>query len=94
LNGAEILTLLKIQKKCLKIFEMWCWSRKEISWIDRVKMKQYYKESRNKRKIPQTIKRRTGSWIGHILRRNCLLNHVIERMIEVTRRLKRRCKQI
>ena len=37
-------------------------------------------------------------WIGHILRRNCLLKHVIERKIqgriEVTRRRGRRCKQL
>jgi hypothetical protein len=28
--------------------------------------------------ILQTIKRRKGNWIGHILCRNCLLEHVIE----------------
>jgi hypothetical protein len=31
-----------------------------------------------KRNNPQTIKRRKAVCIGHILRRNCLLNHVIE----------------
>ena len=57
-------------------------------------MKQYDTVSRKKRNILQTITRRTGSWIGHILRRNCLLNHVFERMVEVTGRWKRRCKQL
>jgi hypothetical protein len=33
------------------------------------------KEERN---ILQTIKRRNTNWIDHILRRNCLLKHVIE----------------
>jgi hypothetical protein len=28
--------------------------------------------------ILQTIKRSGADWIGHILRRNCLLNHVTE----------------
>ena len=37
------------------------------------------KEERN---ILHTIKRRTDNWIGHILRRNCLLKHVIEKEIE------------
>jgi hypothetical protein len=32
------------------------------------------KEERN---IVHTIKRRKANWIGHILRRNCLLKHVI-----------------
>jgi hypothetical protein len=33
------------------------------------------KEERN---IVHTIKRRKANWIGHILRRNCLLKHVTE----------------
>jgi hypothetical protein len=37
------------------------------------------KEERN---IIPTIKRRKANWIGHILRRNCLLKHVIEGKIE------------
>jgi len=37
------------------------------------------KEVRN---ILHTIKRRQSNWIGHILRRNCLLKHDIEGKIE------------
>jgi hypothetical protein len=40
---------------------------------------QRVKEERN---IPQRIKRRKANWIGHILRRNCLLEHVMEGKIE------------
>jgi hypothetical protein len=42
------------------------------------------KESRVKevRNIVHTIKRRKSNWIGHILRRNCLLKHVIEGKLE------------
>ena len=50
------------------------------------------------RNIIQTIKRRNVSWIGHILRRNCLLKHVIEGKIEgridVTERRGGRDKQL
>jgi ribosomal 50S subunit-associated protein YjgA (DUF615 family) len=49
------------------------------------------KEERN---IVHTIKRRKANWIGHILRRNCLLKHVIEGKIERMRRRGRRCKQL
>jgi hypothetical protein len=53
------------------------------------------KEERN---ILHTVKRRKANWIGHILRRNCLLKHVsegkIEGMIEVTGRRGRRRKQL
>jgi hypothetical protein len=34
------------------------------------------------RNIVHIIKRRKANWIGHILRRNCLLKHVIEGKIE------------
>jgi hypothetical protein len=50
------------------------------------------------RNILQTIKIRKVNWIGHVLRRNCLLKHVtegkIEGRIEVTGRLGRKRKQL
>jgi hypothetical protein len=50
------------------------------------------------RNILHTIKRRKANWIGHILRRNCLLKHVIEGKvegrIEMTERRGRRRKQL
>jgi hypothetical protein len=53
------------------------------------------KEERN---IVHTIKRRKANWIGHILRRNCLLKHGIEGKlegrIEITGRRGRRRKQL
>jgi hypothetical protein len=69
----------------------------KISWTDHVK---YYvfqgvKEDRN---ILHTIKGRKANWIGHILRRDCLLKHVIEGKIEgrieMTGRRGRRRKQL
>jgi hypothetical protein len=53
---------------------------------------------KEERSILNTIKRRKANWIGHILRRNCLLKHVIERKIEerieVTGRRGRKRKQL
>jgi hypothetical protein len=53
------------------------------------------KEERN---IVHTIKRGKANWIGHILRRNCLLKQVIEGKlegrIEMTGRRGRRRKQL
>jgi hypothetical protein len=40
-------------------------------------MKKYYTES-----ILPAIKRRKANWIGHILRGNCLLKHVIKGKLE------------
>jgi hypothetical protein len=54
------------------------------------------KTEKEERNILRTIKRRKGNWIGHILRRNCLLKHVmggnIEGSIKVTGRRGRRRK--
>jgi hypothetical protein len=50
------------------------------------------------RNIVRTIKRRNANWVRHILCRNCLLKHVIERKteqrIEMTGRRGRRRKQL
>ena len=50
------------------------------------------------RDILHEIRKRKANWIGHILRRNCLLQQVIEGkikgQIEVTRRRGRRCKTL
>jgi hypothetical protein len=53
------------------------------------------KEQRN---ILHEIRKRKANWIRHILRRNCLLNHVmegrIEEGVEVMGRRRKRCKQL
>jgi hypothetical protein len=41
-----------------------------------------------------TIIKEKAKWFGHILRRNCLLKHVIEGNIEGEGRRGRRCKQL
>jgi hypothetical protein len=70
----------------------------KISRIDRVKNEEVLHGVNKYRNIIQTIKRRTVSWIGHILRRNCLLKHATEGKtegrIDVTERRGRRRKQL
>jgi hypothetical protein len=66
----------------------------KIIWTDSVRNEASLKEEKN---ILQTIKRRKAKWIGHILRRNCLLKHVMERIkesIEVMGRQGRRHKKL
>ena len=50
------------------------------------------------RNILHEIRKRKASWIGHIVRRNCLIKQVIEGKIkgemEVTRRRRRRRKKL
>jgi hypothetical protein len=67
------------------MFKIWRWRG----------MENYYKESRRKKNSLPTIKRRKANWIGHILRRNCLLKHVTEGKVkEMTGRRKRRRKRL
>jgi hypothetical protein len=74
---------------------MWCWRRMEkISWIDRVRNEEVLHRVKEERNIVHTIKRRKANWIGHILRGNCLLKHVIEENMEGTRRRGRRRKHL
>ena len=53
-----------------------------------------YKEARTKEEILPTIQRRKVNYIGHILRRNCLLKHVIEGKTGGARRRGIRRKQL
>jgi hypothetical protein len=83
LCGAETWTLRIVDQKYLESFEMWCWRRMEkISWTERVRNEEVLHRVKEERNIVHTIKRRKANWIGHILRRNCLLKHVIERNIK------------
>jgi hypothetical protein len=97
LCGAETWTLRKMGQKYLESFEIWCWRRMEkISWTDRVRNEEVLQGVKEERNIVHTIKTRKANCIGHILRRNCLLKHVIEGKlvgrIEMTGRRGRRRK--
>ena len=62
----------------------------KISWIDHVRNEEVLLRANEQRNILHEIRKRNANWIGHILRRNCLLKEVIEEKIkgeiEVTRR--------
>jgi len=50
----------------------------KIRWTDHVRNEEVLQRVKEERNILQTMKRRKVTSIGHILRRNCLLKHVIE----------------
>jgi hypothetical protein len=54
----------------------------EISWADRVKNEEVLYTVKEVRNILHSMKPRKATWIGHILRRSCLLKHIIEGKIE------------
>jgi len=70
----------------------------EISWTDHVRNEEVLLRVNEQRNILQEIRKRKANWIGHMLRRNCLLKQVIEGKIkgemEVARRRGRRRKKL
>jgi len=99
LYGVETWTLRAIDQKHLESFEMWCWRRMEkISWTDHVKNEEVLLRVKEQRNILHKIRKRNANWIGHILRRHCLPQRVIEGKIqggiEVTGRQGRRRRKL
>ena len=62
----------------------------KISWTDHVRNEEVLLRVNEQRNILCEIRKWKDNWVGHILRRNCLLQQVIEgkikEQIEVTRR--------
>jgi len=54
----------------------------KISWTDRVRNEEVLIRAKEQRNILHEISKWKANWIGHILRRNYLLQRVIEGMIK------------
>ena len=70
----------------------------KISWTDHVRNEEVLLRVKEQRNILHEIRKRKANWIGHILRRNCLLQRIIEGKIqggiEVTGRQGRKCRNL
>ena len=70
----------------------------KTSWTDHVRNKKVLLRVKEQRNILHVISKRKANLIGHILRRNCLLQRVIEGKIqggiEVTGRQRRRRRKL
>jgi hypothetical protein len=83
LYGAETWTLRAMDQIHLQSFEMWCWRRMEkIRWTDHVRNEDVLLRVKEQRDILHEIRKRKANSIGHILRRNCLLQWVTEGKIQ------------
>jgi len=54
----------------------------KISWTDHVRNEEVLLRVKEQRNILHEIRKRKANYIGHILRRNCLLQWVIEGKIK------------
>jgi len=70
----------------------------KIRWTDHVRNEEVLLRVNEQKNILHEIRKRKANWIGHILRQNCLIKHIIEGKIkveiEVTRRRGRRRKKL
>jgi hypothetical protein len=87
------------EKKLFLLGLLWCWRRLEkISRTDHVRNEEVLLRVKEQRNILHEISKRKANLIGHILRRNCLLQRVTEGKIkggiEVTERRGRRCRKL
>ena len=58
----------------------------KISWTDHVRNEEVLFRVDEQRNTLHEIRKRKANWIGHILRRNCLLQQVIEGKIKGKRK--------
>jgi hypothetical protein len=70
----------------------------KITWTDHVRNEEVSLRVNEQRNILHEISKRKANWIGHILRRNCLKQQVIEGKIKggivVTERLRGRRRKL
>jgi hypothetical protein len=59
-------------------FEIWCWRRMEkISRNDQVRNEEVFCRAKEERNILHRVNIKKDNCIGHVLRRNCLIQHII-----------------
>ena len=91
------LDIWKADQKYLVRFQIWCRRRTKISGTCRKKIEVLPRGKKERYSLHMIFRRKT-SWIRHILRRNCLLKHIIEGKIErrpqATERRRRSCMQL
>ena len=68
--------------KRLEAFEMWIWRRMEhVKWTDKMKNAIVLGRVGEGRIMLELIRKRKRNWLDYWLRRNCLLKHALEGMV-------------
>ncbi|KAJ4440032.1 hypothetical protein ANN_08163 [Periplaneta americana] len=82
LYGAETWTLRRSKKKRLEAFLMWIWRRVErVKWTDRITNEALLERVGEERMLLKLIRKRKRNWLGHWLRRNCLLKDALKGIV-------------
>ncbi|KAJ4440262.1 hypothetical protein ANN_08401 [Periplaneta americana] len=82
LYGAKTWTLRRSEEKRIEAFEMWIWRRMErVKWTDRIRNEAVLERVGGERMMLKLIRKRIINWLGHCLKRNCLLKDALEGMV-------------
>ena len=86
LYGCETWTIGSADRKKIEAFEMWCYRRMlRIPWVDKVTNEEVLNRVGEERSIWRTIKMRRDRMVGHILRHEGLVRHIMESEVGVKR---------
>ncbi|KAJ4446891.1 hypothetical protein ANN_13592 [Periplaneta americana] len=70
------------EEKRIEAFEMWIWRRMErVKWTDRIRNEAVLERVGEERMMLKLMRKRKRNWLGHWLRRNCLLKDALEGMV-------------
>ncbi|WP_410967417.1 hypothetical protein, partial [Salmonella sp. SAL04191] len=95
LYGAETWTLRKRDIQYLESFEMWTWRKmQKIKWTEKIRNEDVLQRIGESRKLIGKIRRRKANWVGHHLRRECMIKEVIEGKLEGRRAMGRKRFQL
>ena len=84
--GAETWTLRRSEEKRIEAFEMWIWRRMErVKWTDRIRNEAVLERVGEERMMLKLIRKRKRNWLGHWMRRKCLLKDALEGMVNERR---------
>ncbi|KAJ4444946.1 hypothetical protein ANN_06745 [Periplaneta americana] len=82
LYGAETWTLPRSEEKRIEVFEMWIWRRMEhVKGIGRIRNEAVLERASEEGMMLKLIRKMKRNWLGHWLRRNCLLKNALEGMV-------------
>ncbi|KAJ4430062.1 hypothetical protein ANN_22271 [Periplaneta americana] len=81
LYGAETWALRRNEEKRIEAFEICIWRRLErVKWTDRIRNEAVLERMDEERMMLKLTRKRKRNWLGHWLRRNCLLKDALEGM--------------
>ncbi|KAJ4429078.1 hypothetical protein ANN_26079 [Periplaneta americana] len=75
---SETWTSRRSEEKRIEVFEMWIWRRmKRMKWTDRIRNEAVLERVGEGRMMLKLISKRKRNWLSHWLRRNCLLEGMV-----------------